>query len=144
MTCSSIPVNPILLSIQIQLVHAESDRNIFRLPQLFIGILVAHAQLFHDASAAGIPDIVCGRDVGHAVFLQPGDNSPGRLRGKASVPELLKQSVAEVMAVVRACVDIPCRKVAVFRADGVMIPVRPFVHFLVLFFEQGRRFFQGG
>lgn len=116
----------------------------FRLPQLFIGILVAHAQLFHDASAAGIPDIVCGRDVGHAVFLQPDDNSPGRLRGKASVPELLKQSVAEVMAVVRACVDIPCRKVAVFRADGVMIPVRPFVHFLVLFFEQGRRFFQGG
>ena len=62
-------IDSVLLPVKIQLEHSEHDRNIFRLPLLFIGIAVFHANLPHYAAAFGIFSVVGRRNVWDTVFF---------------------------------------------------------------------------
>lgn len=50
----SVPVfsiNPVFASVEIELVHPESDHEVFRLPQFLVGVPVFHADGLHDLPA---------------------------------------------------------------------------------------------
>ena len=57
------------VSVQIQLIETEDDQNVFGHLQFLIGILILHPQPLHDRAAAGVIDVVCGREVRNAVSL---------------------------------------------------------------------------
>ena len=52
----------VLLPVKIKLIHAEGYRKILGLPLLLVGILISHADFFHDLPASGIIHIVGGSD----------------------------------------------------------------------------------
>ena len=72
-------VHKVLVRREIELVHSEDDREVLGLPELFVGVLIAHAKLLHDASAARIVGVVGCRHVGYAIFFEAREKYP--LRG---------------------------------------------------------------
>ena len=65
-----LPVHSVLIPVQVELIHPKYHRNVLRLPQFLVGILIAHAQGLHHVSAVRIFYIVGGGDIGHAVSPQ--------------------------------------------------------------------------
>ena len=63
-------IYPAVVAVQVQLVHSESNREIFRLTLLNVGIAILHAYPLHNRAAARIVYVVCGGNVGKALFFQ--------------------------------------------------------------------------
>ena len=57
-------INPVLVSVQIKLVHTKNNLQVLGLPKLFIGVLIAHSQAVHNLAAAGIVPVMGSGDVG--------------------------------------------------------------------------------
>jgi len=110
------------VAVQVQLVHPEGDRQTFWLPQLPVGIPIAHAKLLHDPATGCIVDIVGCRDVRYAITLQLTDHGPARLGHDSPVPELPSQPIAHVPALIALDVDVPDHPVILLQADGIPIP----------------------
>ena len=114
-------IHPAAVAIQVQLVKAESDQEILRLPLLFIRILVLHPDLPHHAAASGIVDIVRGRDIGQPVPLYLCGDGPSGLGGDSLMLEFRAQAIAEIVGLGHIYLDISDGSVAALQADGVGI-----------------------
>ena len=108
-------VNSAFIPVQVQLIHAEHDREIFGLPLFFVRILVSHPHVPHNTAAAGIVSVVCRSNIRQAVLFHPLYNRFARLCGDAPVPELLTEPVAEIMGFLHIDLDIADGKLSSFR-----------------------------
>lgn len=75
-------IYPILLSIEIQLIHSECYQNVFGLPQFFIRVPVRHTYGLHHISTSRIVYIMCSCDIRNAYLVSTCRPLPGTLRYK--------------------------------------------------------------
>ena len=105
---------PLVLPIKVHLVHTERGQYVFRLPLFLIRILIEHPQAFHNISAAGILDVMCGSNVRNAIFLGLMDDGIGRFSNNAVAPKGFEQTIAKVMGFIGVYIDIANWKVVAF------------------------------
>ena len=73
-------VDSFFVLVQIQLIQAENDGDIFGLPLLLVGILIMHAQAGHYLAAAGVVSVMGGCDKRKSPGFQKSDNGLNSLR----------------------------------------------------------------
>lgn len=100
--------------VPLKITSPDPSQYVFRLPLFLIRILIKHTQAFHDISATGILDIVCGRNVRNAIFFYLVNNGIGRLGYNAVAPKGFEQPIAKVMGLIDAYIDIPYWNVIIF------------------------------
>ena len=79
-------IYPAVVAVQVQLVHSESNREIFRLTLLHVGIAILHAYPLHDRAAARIVYVVGGGNIGKALFFQKRYERGGSLACNSPTP----------------------------------------------------------
>lgn len=115
-------IYPILLSIEIQLIHSECYQNVFGLPQFFIRVPVRHTYGLHHISTSRIVYIMCS--CWYKECLPVSTCRP--LPGTASVQIPLYQnffpiSITQIVAVVFAYMDTADRYIVFFQTNGIVI-----------------------
>ena len=98
-------IYPILLSIEIQLIHSECYQNVFGLPQFFIRVPVRHTYGLHHISTSRIVYIMCSCDIRNACLSQHADHCPARFGTNSFVPKLFPDTITQIVAVVFAYMD---------------------------------------
>ena len=74
-----LPVNPLVIPVKVQLVHSECNQEIFRLPLLFIRILILHAYTLHDLPTSRIVYIVRSGNIPDICLFQHIHHRPASL-----------------------------------------------------------------
>lgn len=110
-------IYPAAVAVQVQLVHSESDREIFRLPLLHVGIAILHAYPLHDRAAARIVYVVGGGNVGKALFFQKRYERGGSLACNSPMPIFPAERVTEITAVAFVRVYVADGETVFFQAD---------------------------
>ena len=114
-------IYPILLSIEIQLIHSECYQNVFGLPQFFIRVPVRHTYGLHHISTSRIVYIMCSCDIRNACLSQHADHCPARFGTNSFVPKLFPDTITQIVAVVFAYMDTADRYIVFFQTNGIVI-----------------------
>lgn len=114
-------IYPVLLSVEIQLIHSECYQNVFGLPQFFIRVPVRHTYGLYHVSTSRIVYIVCSCDIRNARLFQHADHCPTRFGTNSFVPKLFPDAIAQIVAVVFAYMDTADRYIVFFQTNGVII-----------------------
>lgn len=77
-----------------------------------------------------------GGDIRYAVLFKLFGDRFARLRGYTLMPKALKQTVAEIAAVVCTDIYVAYRRIIGFQADGIIIGYSLFVLPIVFFFKK--------
>lgn len=114
-------IYPVLLSVEIQLIHSECYQNVFGLPQFFIRVPVRHTYGLYHVSTSRIVYIVCSCDIRNVRLFQHADHCPTRFGTNSFVPKLFPDAIAQIVAVVFAYMDTADRYIVFFQTNGVII-----------------------
>ena len=113
-------INPFFLSVEVELIHAKDDRDVFGQPELPVGVTVFHTYGLHHVSASRVVHVVRRRNIRETISPKPVDDGLAGFRTQAPVPECFSESVPQVVAAGAAYVDITDGYIAAFHADGIV------------------------
>lgn len=117
-------IDPLFTAVEIELIHPERDRNVFRLPLFFIGVHVLHPDVAHNSAAARIVCVVSRRNVGYAVGFCLRYDRLDRFGDNPPAPKFFAKPVAEIIRLVRVYIDISYGAVVLFQADRIGVSSR--------------------
>lgn len=92
-----------------------------------IGILVLHAQFFHDSAACRVADIMGYRYLLISMPFYLLHDNLARLYDDSFAPEFFSQSKTQVMAVIHAHISMADRDIGMLQANSTPIGARLFV-----------------